>query len=57
MRRFYGRLAHGESASAALRGAKLDAIRDGARPSDWAAMVLWGDGLVRPLGGRRSAGG
>jgi len=49
MRRFYHRLARGASISAALRGAKLDAIRDGAAPRDWAALVLWGDGAARPL--------
>lgn len=54
MRRFYERLARGESISDALRGAKLDAIRDGASPRDWAALVLWGDGGAHPLGGGQS---
>lgn len=49
MRRFYQRLARGESSAAALRGAKLDGIRDGVTPRDWASIVLWGDPLVRPL--------
>ena len=57
VRRFYQRLSRGETSAAALRGAKLDAIRDGAIPRDWAAMVLWGDPLTRPLGGARQMGG
>jgi CHAT domain-containing protein len=57
MRRFYQRLARGESTGGALRGAKLDALRDGAGPRDWAALVLWGDPLARPLGGPRQLGG
>jgi len=50
VRRFYQRLARGESTAAALRGAKLEALRGGAAPRDWAALVLWGDPLTRPLG-------
>ena len=56
MRRLYQRLARGESSPAAVRGAKLDAIRDGAPPRDWAALVLWGDPSVRPLGPRQPRG-
>ena len=53
MQRFYQRLARGETTASALRGAKLDAIRSGAVPRDWAAMVLWGDPLTRPLAPRQ----
>jgi CHAT domain-containing protein len=56
VRRFYQRLARGESTAAALRGAKLEALRDGAVPRDWAALVLWGDPLTHPLGGARQLG-
>jgi len=49
MRRFYQRLARGESTAAALRGAKLDSMRDGVPAKDWAPLVLWGDPLTRPL--------
>jgi CHAT domain-containing protein len=49
VRRFYQRLARGEPTAAALRGAKLEALRGGAAPRDWAALVLWGDPLTRPL--------
>jgi CHAT domain-containing protein len=57
VRRFYQRLARGETTAGALRGAKLDAIRDGAAPRDWAAMVLWGDPLARPLARSQQLGG
>ena len=57
VRRLYQRLARGESTSAALRGAKLDALREGAAPRDWAALVLWGDPLTRPLRGTGQLGG
>jgi CHAT domain-containing protein/tetratricopeptide (TPR) repeat protein len=57
MRRFYQRLARGESTGGALRGAKLDALRDGAGARDWAALVLWGDPLAKPFGGPRQLGG
>jgi CHAT domain-containing protein len=57
VQRFYQRLSRGETSAAALRGAKLDAIRDGAIPRDWAAMVLWGDPLTRPLGRSRQLSG
>jgi CHAT domain-containing protein len=50
MRRLYQRLARGESTASAVRGAKLEAMREGAAPRDWAALVLWGDPSVRPLG-------
>ena len=56
VRRFYHRIANGQTAAAALRGVKLDAIRDGAAPRDWAALVLWGDPLTKPLAGARQLG-
>jgi CHAT domain-containing protein/tetratricopeptide (TPR) repeat protein len=56
MRRLYERLARGESTAAAVRGAKLDAMRDGAVPRDWASLVLWGDPLTRPLAKPRQIG-
>ena len=56
MRRFYQRLARGETTAAALRGAKLEAIREGAAPRDWAALVLWGDPQTVPLASTRQAG-
>jgi CHAT domain-containing protein len=49
VRRFYQRLARGETTAAALRGAKLDTLREGGAPRDWAALVLWGDPLTRPV--------
>jgi CHAT domain-containing protein/tetratricopeptide (TPR) repeat protein len=57
MRRFYQRLARGESTAGALRGAKLDSMRDGASPRDWASLVLWGDPLTHPLADVRQLGG
>ena len=56
MRRLYQRLARGESAAAAIRGAKLDVMREGGAPRDWAALVLWGDPLTRPLVASRQIG-
>ena len=56
VRRFYQRLAVGESVAGALRDAKLEAIHHGAPPRDWAAMVVWGDPLTRPLGPRPKPG-
>jgi CHAT domain-containing protein len=53
MRRFYQRLGRGESTAAALRAAKLDSMREGAAPRDWASLVLWGDPTARPLGPAR----
>ena len=53
MQRFYQRLSRGETTATALRGAKLDAMRSGAVSRDWAAMVLWGDPLTRPLAPRQ----
>ncbi|MEP7086833.1 MAG: CHAT domain-containing protein [Gemmatimonadota bacterium] len=47
VRRFYGFLASGVAATAALRLAQLDAIQRGVPPRDWAAFVLTGDGFVR----------
>ncbi len=49
MRRFYLRLAQGETKAAALRAAKLSFLRSGnqlAQPQYWAAFVLNGDGRV-----------
>jgi CHAT domain-containing protein len=54
--RMYQRLARGESTASALRAAKLAALRDGAAARDWAALVLWGDALTRPLGPRQLGG-
>ena len=56
MRRLYQRLARGETTAAAIRGAKLDAMREGASPRDWAALVLWGDPVARPLAAPRRIG-
>jgi CHAT domain-containing protein len=56
IRRFYQRLARGESTATALRGAKLEALRAGATPRDWAALVLWGDPRTQPLGSPRQLG-
>ena len=57
MRRFYQRLVRGESTAGALRGAKLDTMREGAAPRDWASLVLWGDPLTRPLADVPQLGG
>ena len=57
VRRLYQRLARGEPTSTAIRGAKLDAMRDGAAPRDWAALVLWGDPGTQPLGSVRPSKG
>jgi tetratricopeptide (TPR) repeat protein len=46
---FYAALARGLPAGDALREAKLEALRHGAPPRDWAAFTLIGDPLVRPL--------
>ena len=43
---FYQALSAGLTTSAALRAAKLDAIRRGAPPSEWAAFTVVGDPLV-----------
>ena len=56
MRRLYQRLARGETTAAAIRGAKLDAMREGASPRDWAALVPWGDAAARPLAAPRRIG-
>lgn len=45
--RFYAHMATGVAVATALRRAKLDAVRDGARISDWAAFALVGDGSWR----------
>jgi CHAT domain-containing protein len=44
---FYQALAEGLPAGDALRAAKLDALRRGAPPGEWAAFTLAGDPLVR----------
>jgi CHAT domain-containing protein len=46
--RFYAHMARGLRAGDALRAAKLDALRDGVRPSTWAAFTIVGDARVRP---------
>ena len=47
VKRFYGFLASGVTATDALRFAQLDAMQRGVAPRDWAAFVLTGDGFVR----------
>jgi len=42
-----GGLARGLPATEALRAAKLDAIRRGAPPAEWAAFTVVGDPMVR----------
>ena len=44
---FYGAMADSMSVVDALRAAKLDAIRRGAPPAEWAAFTVVGDPLVR----------
>ena len=44
MERFYTHWAAGRSKAEALRAAQLDMIHDGARPAQWAAFELHGDG-------------
>lgn len=46
--RFYASMAAGQSVGGALREAKLAAIRDGARISDWAAFAVIGDASMHP---------
>ncbi|HEX7050966.1 MAG TPA: CHAT domain-containing protein [Longimicrobiales bacterium] len=48
MASFYRAMADGLPAGAALRAAKLAALRGGAPVEDWAAYTLVGDPLVRP---------
>lgn len=53
---FYRELAAGHSVGAALRSAKLDALRGGAPAGEWAAFVVVGDPMTlvpvaRPAGG------
>jgi len=50
---FYGHLAQGTSASAALNGARRELIESGAEDSSWAAIVLLGDGDFIPFPGGR----
>ena len=44
---FYRSLAEGLPAGDALRAAKIDALRRGAAPAEWAAFTLVGDPLIR----------
>jgi CHAT domain-containing protein len=44
----YGRLHHGATLPAALRGAQAEAARAGAHPLDWAGFVLLGSPLPAP---------
>jgi CHAT domain-containing protein len=48
MERFYRELAGGATAGAALRAAKLAAVRASVSPREWASLMLWGDARVRP---------
>ena len=45
--RFYSHMAAGMNVGAALRRAKLDAIRDSITPAVWAAFSLVGDGAMK----------
>jgi len=47
IRAFYEALARGLPVSDALRAAKLDVIRRGAPPKEWAAFITVGDPMVR----------
>jgi CHAT domain-containing protein len=49
VRHFYDELARGLPVGEALREAKLDAMRSGAPPRDWAAFTVVGDPMVRVL--------
>jgi hypothetical protein len=51
MRSLYGALRAGASTAAALRTAKLAALRGGAPATVWAGLAVYGDGGVRPLAG------
>ena len=51
MRSFYVALRSGSSVAAALRTAKLAALRAGAPATVWAGLAVYGDGGVRPLAG------
>ncbi len=53
----YRRLRQGERVDRALAGAQLERLRAGAPPAAWAAMVVVGDGAVRPLGRRGASRG
>ena len=50
---FYRHLAEGVSLSAALKAARDEARAAGRPPSAWAALVLLGNGDLRPFAGRR----
>jgi len=47
VRAFYAALAKGLTVGDALRAAKLDALRRGASPKEWAAFTIVGDPLAR----------
>jgi CHAT domain-containing protein/tetratricopeptide (TPR) repeat protein len=52
--RFYRHLGQGASVAAALQGAQVELIKEGAPAAAWAGIVALGDGSVVPLpGGRR----
>jgi CHAT domain-containing protein/tetratricopeptide (TPR) repeat protein len=52
--RFYRHLGQGGSVAAALQGAQVELIKEGAPAAAWAGLVVLGDGSVVPLpGGRR----
>jgi CHAT domain-containing protein len=51
---FYRRLAKGETLSAALKAARDEARAAGRPPAAWAALVLLGNGDIRPFAGRRT---
>ncbi|HET9158422.1 MAG TPA: CHAT domain-containing protein, partial [Myxococcaceae bacterium] len=46
---FYRRLAEGSSVSEAMAGARRERIRAGAPPAAWAAMIVLGEGAIRPV--------
>jgi hypothetical protein len=55
VRSFYQSLAGGLPVADALRAAKLEAIRRGAKPNEWAVFTVVGDPLVTiPLRAPRS---
>jgi CHAT domain-containing protein len=56
VRRFYQGMVSGQTTARALRAAKLEAMRRGSPPRDWAALVLWGDPMTKPFTGGRQVG-
>ncbi|MCY1023894.1 CHAT domain-containing tetratricopeptide repeat protein [Pyxidicoccus sp. MSG2] len=54
--RFYRHLAHGLSASAALRAAQLEALEDGQPTSAWAGLVVLGDAALVAVEPRKPEG-